>query len=79
MGQLQALRWGDWRTAAKDSPRDANDDFFCLRFRVWYPSVDCAYRTLHRTCPGCFDCEQGRFNLKRHRSMLEPARRSRSL
>jgi hypothetical protein len=32
--------------------------------------VDCAYRTLHRTCPGCNNCEQGRFNLKRHRATV---------
>ena len=50
--------------------RDPEDDFFCLRFGVWYPSVDCAFRTLHRTCGGCNDCEQGRFNLKRHRATL---------
>lgn len=47
-------------------PRDTTDDFFCLRFQVHYPSLDCAIRTKHRTCPACFDCDQGRFNLKRH-------------
>jgi hypothetical protein len=51
-------------------PRDADDDFSCLRYRVSYPSIDCAFRTLYRTCPGCLDCEQGRFNLKRHRATL---------
>lgn len=51
-------------------PKDTRDDFFCLRFRVWYPSEDCAFRTLHRTAPGCLACDQGRFNLARHaRSM----------
>jgi hypothetical protein len=50
--------------------RDERDDFFCLRYAVPYPSIDCAFRTLYRTCPGCSDCEQGRFNLKRHRSTL---------
>ena len=50
--------------------RQADDDFFCLRFRVWYPSIDCAFRTLHHTCPACRDCHQGRFNLKRHRPIL---------
>jgi hypothetical protein len=67
------------RPAAADAPpicsqRDPEDDFFCLRFGVWYPSVDCAYRTLHRTCPGCADCEQGRFNLKRHRTTVSRGR-----
>ena len=58
----------------RGSFKGAEDDFFCLRFGVWYPSVDCAYRTLYRTCPGCFDCEQGRFNLKRHRASLRSPR-----
>ena len=50
--------------------RQAGDEFYCLRFRVWYPSLDCAFRTLHRTCGGCLNCDQGRFNLKRHRTTL---------
>ena len=45
-------------------------DFFCLRFRVWYPSGDCAVRTRFRTYDGCCDCDQGRFNLKRHAATL---------
>lgn len=49
-----------------DGTRDPGDDFFCLRYQVWYPSYDCAFRTHFRTAPGCSDCEQGRFNLKRH-------------
>ena len=52
------------------SPRQAADDFYCLRYSVWYPSIDCAYRTRFRTCPGCDHCEQGRFNLKRHAAAL---------
>ncbi len=52
------------------SPRDADDDFRCLRYDVSYPSIDCAFRTLYKTCPGCLNCEQGRFNLKRHRATL---------
>jgi hypothetical protein len=55
--------------------RDLEDDFFCLRFGVWYPSFDCAIRTRYRTCPSCRDCEQGRFNLKRHGSALAQLRR----
>lgn len=50
--------------------RDPEDDFFCLRFEVWYSSLDCAVRTKFRTCEGCMNCEQGRFNLKRHASAL---------
>ena len=56
--------------AESASNRDADDDFCCLRYQVWYPSIDCAFRTLYKTCPGCLDCEQGRFNLKRHRATL---------
>jgi len=41
-------------------------DFYCLRFRVWYPSADCATRTRFQTYDGCRNCDQGRFNLKRH-------------
>ena len=48
------------------SHRDAGDDFICLRYQVWYPSLDCAIRTRYRTCAGCLNCEQGLFNLKRH-------------
>ena len=46
------------------------DDFFCLRYQVWYPSFDCAIRTKFRTSAGCLDCDQGRFNYKRHRPAL---------
>ncbi len=45
-------------------------DFYCLRFRVWYSSVDCAVRTKYKTCNGCLRCDQGRFNLKRHATAL---------
>ncbi len=50
--------------------RHAEDDFFCLRYGVWYNSRDCAIRTKFRTCEGCLNCEQGRFNLKRHETSL---------
>jgi len=45
-------------------------DFFCLRFKVWYPSADCAVRTQFQTYDGCRDCDQGRFNLKRHTATI---------
>ena len=54
--------------------RGPEDDFFCLRFEVWYSSHDCAVRTKFRTCAGCLHCEQGRFNLKRHASALRTFR-----
>ena len=50
------------------------DDFFCLRYQVWYPSPECAIRTKFKTAPGCMDCEQGRFNLKRHSAALRDVR-----
>jgi len=56
--------------SAREAPKDAEDDFFCLRFQVWYPSIDCAYRTHWNTCGGCANCDQGRFNLKRHAGSL---------
>jgi hypothetical protein len=52
------------------SHRDPEDNFFCNRYQVWYPSFDCAVRTKFRTSDGCRDCEQGRFNLKRHSADL---------
>jgi hypothetical protein len=60
----------------RTSPRDSGDDFFCLRYRVWYPSHDCAFRTHHRTSAGCLDCDQGRFNLKRHADAVRQAKLS---
>ncbi len=54
--------------------RGPADDFFCLRFQVWYPSPDCAIRTKFKTSAACLDCEQGRFNLKRHAAALRDAR-----
>lgn len=50
------------------------DDFFCIRYQVWYSSRDCAIRTKFRTAPGCLRCEQGRFNLKRHEAALRQVR-----
>ena len=55
-------------------PRDTEDDFFCLRYRVWYPSHDCALRTRFQSAPGCLRCDQGRFNLKRHAAAIARVR-----
>jgi hypothetical protein len=54
--------------------RGPDDDFFCLRYQVWYPSLDCAIRTKFRTSPGCLACEQGRFNLRRHADAIAARR-----
>ncbi len=59
---------------AREVAREADDDFFCLRYEVWYPSRDCAVRTKFKTCGGCLDCDQGRFNLKRHHAALRRAK-----
>jgi hypothetical protein len=53
-------------SAMRCAHRSPGDDFYCLRYQVWYSSLDCAIRTRYRTCAGCANCEQGRFNLKRH-------------
>jgi len=63
----------EWRYSATETPagyRSPGDDFYCLRFAVWYNSADCAIRTRDRTCGGCLNCDQGRFNLKRHAAAL---------
>ena len=63
---------------ATDTPRCAHrgpdDDFICLRYQVWYPSIDCALRTRFKTSTGCLNCDQGRFNLKRHWARLDRLR-----
>ena len=51
-------------------PRGPEDDFFCVRYQVWYPSFDCAVRTRFRTSEGCLQCDQGRFNEHRHAAAL---------
>jgi hypothetical protein len=54
----------------RQTGRLPGDDFFCQRYQVWYASVDCALRTKFQTSPGCLQCDQGRFNLSRHRTAL---------
>jgi hypothetical protein len=48
----------------KCSYRPEDADFYCWRFKIWYNSLDCAYRTRHRSFEGCARCNQGDFNLK---------------
>ena len=66
MAETAVHRDGLNQALSRCTHRDAADDFFCLRYGVWYPSLDCAIRTRFHTSPGCRRCEQGRFNLKRH-------------
>ena len=54
--------------------REPGDDFFCLRYRIWYPSYDCAVRTKFHTAPGCARCDQGQFNHRRHADALRGVR-----
>ncbi|MCP3979873.1 MAG: hypothetical protein GY716_11240 [bacterium] len=71
MGQPQrTASMRDFASRMSCHHRDTDDDFFCIRYQVWYRSFDCGYRTLFETCDGCSACEQGRFNLKRHYSSL---------
>jgi hypothetical protein len=70
MGQTNAAWKNDPVKPWECSPRDPDDDFFCLRYQVWYPSFDCAIRTKFKTSRGCLACEQGRFNFKRHATAL---------
>jgi len=60
--------------AIPSGTRGVGDDFFCIRYRVWYPSFDCAIRTQFRTSEGCLRCDQGRFNRKRHAVALHRIR-----
>ena len=64
----------DAPNATPAGKRGVEDDFFCIRYRVWYPSYDCAIRTRFRTSEGCLRCDQGRFNLKRHAEALRGVR-----
>ena len=59
---------------AREVARAPGDDFFCNRFEVWYPSFDCAVRTRFKTSAGCLHCDQGRFNLERHRAAIRHVR-----
>ena len=58
----------------KCSYRPPESDFYCWRFKIWYNTLDCAYRTRHRTFEGCSHCAQGDFNLKARRRDLEASR-----
>jgi len=48
----------------KCSHRPPNADFYCWRYKVWYNTLDCAFRTKHRSFEGCARCSQGDFNLQ---------------
>ena len=58
----------------KCSFRPGDADFYCWRFKLWYNSLDCAFRTRHRTFEGCAGCNQGSFNLKSRARDLQALR-----
>ena len=66
MGQSNPLSLLPLEQLMQQAYREPADDFVCLRYRVWYSSLDCAVRTHFKTAPGCLGCSQGRFNLRRH-------------
>ncbi len=70
MGQPDPRTWPATADEERGGYREVNDDFFCHRYQVWYASFDCAVRTRFRTSAGCLNCEQGRFNHKRHAASL---------
>ena len=74
MADPQWARDAEAPEAFPEGTRAVEDDFFCLRYRVWYPSIDCAFRTRFHTSEGCLRCDQGRFNLKRHAGVLRGVR-----
>lgn len=60
----------------KCSYRPADADFYCWRFKIWYNTLDCAYRTRYRSFDGCSHCTQGDFNLASRRRDLPVIRSS---
>lgn len=54
--------------------KSPGDDFYCWKFQIWYPSIDCAYRVQNRTCSPCSNCAQGRRNLERRAEDLSRRR-----
>lgn len=56
----------------KPDARGPRDDFYCWKFRVWYPSEDCIYRHTYRTYEACGGCFQGRLNLRHSEKGLAP-------
>jgi len=71
LGQIDPSLEPSGGPSMRCSYRGPGDDFFCLRYGVWYASFECAVRTRFRTCHGCLECDQGRFNLRRHEQHLE--------
>ncbi len=58
----------------KCSYRPPDADFYCWRFKIWYNTLDCAFRTRYRSFEGCANCNQGDFNLKNRARELQITR-----
>ena len=56
------------REVSQPGIRTSEDEFFCTKYRVWYPLQDCNTRVSQATYPGCVTCFQGRVNLRPPRS-----------
>ncbi len=52
------------RQAIPLGTKGPDDDFYCLKYQVWYRVADCVYRGRNRTYPGCVDCLQGYVNIR---------------
>jgi|SoiMethySBSTD1v2_1073268.scaffolds.fasta_scaffold3144999_1 hypothetical protein len=63
--------------AADEAPpaagtRSPRDDFFCIKYQVWYRLDDCVYRGVHKTFPGCVSCFQGHLNIRSRETGSRP-------
>jgi hypothetical protein len=58
---------GERLDVARCRYRPPDADFYCWKFGVWYNLMDCCYRHVRRTYPGCADCGQGENNLRQNR------------
>ena len=76
-GNARRKQAGDGRIPEgmlKCSYRPPDADFYCWRYKVWYNTLDCAFRTKHRSFGGCARCSQGDFNLQARERDLKLAR-----
>ena len=55
-----------------EGARGPRDDFFCIKYQVWYRLDDCVYRGVHKTFPGCVSCFQGHLNIRSRETGSRP-------
>ena len=66
---------------AAEGTRGPFDDFFCIKYQVWYRLEDCVYRGVNKTFSGCVNCFQGHLNIRSRETGARPpasAHRARS-